>query len=121
MYNVHRGVETLSQLPDILTYFHLSSPAPHILYFTCTCIYIVHVHVSLHVDTPPQGCWGSREIQKTATNPQPPSSLTSICSHIKYNDNVVGKESSLIQSMKNEETQNSNEKLVRTLHSCTCN
>ena len=91
------------------------------LIYNYTCIYIVHVHVSLHVDTPPQGCWGSREIQKTTTNPPPPSSLTSICSHIKYNDNVVGKESSLLQSMKNEETQNSNEKLVRTLHSCTCN
>lgn len=60
-------------------------------------------------DTPPQGCWGSREIQKTTTNPPPPSSLTSICSHIKHNDNVVGKESSLLQSMKNEETENSNE------------
>ena len=24
------GVETLSQLPEILTYFHYSCPAPHI-------------------------------------------------------------------------------------------
>ena len=33
IYSVHtcRGVETLSWLPDILTYFHHSCPAPHIL------------------------------------------------------------------------------------------
>ena len=29
--SIIRGVETLSQLPDILTYFHHSCPAPHIL------------------------------------------------------------------------------------------
>ena len=31
MIFIVRGVETLSQLPDILTYFHHSCPAPHIL------------------------------------------------------------------------------------------
>ena len=30
-YVQNEGVETLNQLPDILTYFHYSCPAPHIL------------------------------------------------------------------------------------------
>ena len=31
MYCIHRGVEIVSQLPDILACFHYSCPAPHIL------------------------------------------------------------------------------------------
>ena len=31
MYILYRSVEILSQLPDILTHFPLSCPAPHIL------------------------------------------------------------------------------------------
>ena len=29
--HIHRGVEIVSQLPDILAYFQSSCPAPHIL------------------------------------------------------------------------------------------
>ena len=34
---LNRGVETLSQLLDILTYFHHSCPAPHILCIQLSC------------------------------------------------------------------------------------